>query len=214
MNRVRILVTAFLSATIGLLPLAAQSQPRPGTGYSELRNAQPVDAQGKVEVIEFFWYRCPHCYNLEPVLEAWVKKLPADVQFRRIPAVLSDTWALDAGIFYTFEAMGVLDKVHRAFFDAIHKERLIITNEAAMTEFFKKHGIERKKFDDTFKSFGVQAKIKRAAQLSAAYQLDGVPMLAVQGKYTVSADQGGSQTGMLSNTDYLIDMARKGLGKK
>ena len=214
MNRVRILVTAFLSASIGLLPLAAQSQPRPGTGYSELRNAQPVDAQGKVEVIEFFWYRCPHCYNLEPVLEAWVKKLPADVQFRRIPAVLSDTWALDAGIFYTFEAMGVLDKVHRAFFDAIHKERLIITNEAAMTEFFKKHGIERKKFDDTFKSFGVQAKIKRAAQLSAAYQLDGVPMLAVQGKYTVSADQGGSQTGMLSNTDYLIDMARKGLGKK
>jgi len=214
MNRVRILVTAFLSATIGFLPLAAQSQPRPGTGYSELRIAQPVDAQGKVEVIEFFWYRCPHCYNLEPVLEAWVKKLPADVQFRRIPAVLSDTWALDAGIFYTFEAMGVLDKVHRAFFDAIHKERLIITNEAAMTEFFKKHGIERKKFDDTFKSFGVQAKIKRAAQLSAAYQLDGVPMLAVQGKYTVSADQGGSQTGMLANTDYLVDMARKGLGKK
>jgi protein dithiol oxidoreductase (disulfide-forming) len=214
MNRVRILVTALLSTTIGFLPLAAQSQPAPGTGYSELRIAQPVDVQGKVEVIEFFWYRCPHCYNLEPVLEAWVKKLPADVQFRRIPAVLSDTWALDAGIFYTFEAMGVLDKVHRAFFDAIHKERLIITSEAAMTEFFKKHGIERKKFDETFKSFGVQAKIKRAAQLSAAYQLDGVPMLAVQGKYTVSADQGGSQTGMLANTDYLVDMARKGLGKK
>lgn len=214
MNRTSVLVTAILAATIAFLPPAALAQPRPGTGYTEIKAAQPVDAQGKVEVIEFFWYRCPHCYNLEPVLEPWVKKLPADVHFRRIPAVLSDSWAIDAGIFYTFEALGVLDTVHKPFFDAIHKDRLIITSEPAMTEFLKKHGIERKRFDETFKSFGVQAKVKRAAQLSAAYQLDGVPMLAVEGKYTVSADQGGSQTGMLSTTDYLIDMARKGLGKK
>jgi thiol:disulfide interchange protein DsbA len=169
---------------------------------------------GKVEVVEFFWYRCPHCYSLEPVLEAWVKKLPADVQFRRIPAVLSDNWAIDARIFYAFEAMGVLDKVHKAFFDAIHKDRLNIANEGAMNEWLKKNGIDRKKFDDAVKSFGVQAKVKRAAQLSAAYQLDGVPLLAVQGKYTVSAEQGGTQNGMLATTDHLIDVARKGLGKK
>jgi len=108
----------------------------------------------------------------------------------------------------------VLDKVHRSFFDAIHKERLIITSEPSVTEWLKKNGIERKKFDETYKSFGVQAKVKRAAQLSSAYQLEGVPMLAVQGKYTVSAEQGGSQAGMLATTDQLIEMVRKGAGKK
>ena len=214
MNRISALALSFLAAASVLLPAASQAQPSPGTGYTELKIAQSVDVPGKVEVVEFFWYRCRHCYNLEPVLEPWVKKLPADVHFRRIPAVLSDTWAVDAAIFYTFEAMGVLDKVHKPFFDAIHKDRLVITSEPAMTEWLKKHGIDRKKFDDTYKSMGVQTNVKRAALLSSAYQLEGVPMLAVQGKYTVSADQGGSQTGMIANTNYLIDMARKGLGKK
>ena len=214
MNRISALALAFLAAASVLLPAASHAQPSPGTGYTELKIPQSVDAPGKVEVVEFFWYRCPHCYNLEPVLEPWVKKLPADVHFRRIPAVLSDTWAVDAAIFYTFEALGVLDKVHKPFFDAIHKDRLVITSEPAMTEWLKKHGIDRKKFDDTYKSMGVQTNVKRAALLSSAYQLEGVPMLAVQGKYTVSADQGGSQTGMVANTNYLIDMTRKGLGKK
>ena len=214
MNRCNALAAALLAATLAFLPLAAHAQPKPGTDYSEIKAAQPVEAKGKVEVVEFFWYRCPHCYSLEPILEPWVKKLPADVQFRRIPAVLSDSWAIDAGFFYTFEALGVLDKVHKPFFDAIHKDRLVITSEPAVTEWLKKHGIERKKFDETYKSFGVQAKIKRAAQLSSAYQLEGVPLLAVNGKYTVSAEQGGSQAGMLSTTEQLIDLARKGLGSK
>ena len=214
MNRLSFLVAAFVAASAASVLPAAQAQPKSGADYSELKAVQPVEAKGKIEVVEFFWYRCPHCYSLEPMLEPWVKKLPPDVQFRRIPAVLSDSWAIDAGFFYTFEALGVLDKVHRAFFDAIHKDRLVITNETAVTEWLKKHGIDRKKFDETYKSFGVQAKIKRAGQLSAAYQLEGVPMLAVQGKYTVSAEQGGSQAGMLATTDYLVDMARKGAGKK
>ncbi|MBS0336548.1 MAG: thiol:disulfide interchange protein DsbA/DsbL [Proteobacteria bacterium] len=214
MNRIKILALAALTSAAAFLAPAALAQPKAGTDYSELKAPQAVEVPGKVEVVEFFWYRCPHCYSLEPVLEAWVKKLPADVQFRRIPAVLSDNWAVDARIFYAFEALGVLDKVHKAFFDAIHKDRLNIANEAAMNEWLKKNGIDRKKFDDAVKSFGVQAKVKRAAQLSANYQLDGVPMLAVQGKYTVSAEQGGTQNGMLATTDHLIDVARKGLGKK
>ena len=214
MNRLGFLVTVCLAAAAALFSPAAQAQPKSGTDYSELKAVQPVETKGKVEVVEFFWYRCPHCYSLEPKLEAWVKKLPADVQFVRIPAVLSDNWAIDAGFFYTFEALGVLDKVHRAFFDAIHKDRLVITSEPAVTEWLKNHGIDRKKFDETYKSFGVQAKVKRAAQLSSAYQLEGVPLLAVQGKYTVSAEQGGSQDGMLATTSSLIDTARKGAGKK
>jgi thiol:disulfide interchange protein DsbA len=213
MNRIANLALATLAAAFAFIAPVAQAQPKPGTDFSELKAPQAVEAKGKVEVIEFFWYRCPHCYNLEPVLEPWARKLPADVQFRRIPAVLSDNWAVDAGFFYAFEALGVLDKVHKPFFDAIHRDRLDIRNEAAMTEWLKKQGIERKKFDDAYKSFGVQTSIKRAAQLSAAYQLEGVPMLAVQGKYTVSAEQGGSQNGMLATTDQLIDLARKDLGK-
>jgi thiol:disulfide interchange protein DsbA len=213
MNRLSFLVAAFVAAAAAIVLPAAQAQPKPDADYSELKAVQPVETKGKIEVVEFFWYRCPHCYSLEPMLEPGVKKLPPDVQFRRIPAVLSDSWAIDAGFFYTFEALGVLDKVHRSFFDAIHKDRLVITSETAVTEWLKKNGIDRKKFDETYKSFGVQAKIKRAGQLSAAYKLEGVPMLAVQGKYTVSAEQGGSQAGMLATTDYLIDMMRKS-GKK
>ena len=214
MNRLTALAATLFAAAIALFPLAAQSQLKVGADYSVLKAVQPVEANGKIEVVEFFWYRCPHCYSLEPVLEPWSKKLPSDVQFRRIPAVLSDSWAVDAGIYYTFEALGVLDKVHKPFFEAIHKDRLDIRSEAAMTEWLEKHGIERKKFDETYKSFGVQTKVKRAAQLSAAYQLEGVPMLAVQGKYTISTDQGGSQTGMLANTEQLVGVVRKGLGKK
>jgi thiol:disulfide interchange protein DsbA len=214
MNRLTALAASLLTASFVLLAPAAQAQPRPGQDYSELKAVQPVEAKGKVEVVEFFWYRCPHCYNLEPVLEPWVRKLPADVQFRRVPAVLSDNWAVDAGYFYTFEALGVLEKLHKPFFDAIHKDKLDIRSETAMTEWLKKNGIERKKFDEVYKSFGVQAKVKRAAQLSAAYQLEGVPLLAVHGKYTVSAEQGGSQAGMLATTDQLVDLVRKNAGKK
>ena len=214
MNRTKIFVLAALTAAAAFLAPGVSAQPKAGADYTELKAAQPVEAKGKVEVLEFFWYRCPHCYSLEPVLEPWTKKLPADVQFRRIPAVLADNWATDARFFYAFEALGVLDKVHKAFFDAIHRDRLNLSSEAAITEWLKKNGIDRAKFDDAYKSFGVQAKVKRAAQLSAAYQLDGVPLLAVQGRYTISAEQGGSQNGMLATTDQMIDLARKGLGKK
>jgi protein dithiol oxidoreductase (disulfide-forming) len=215
MKRLTALLAALAAALLVLLPPAAHAQPKRGTDYSELKGVQPVEARaGKVEVVEFFWYRCPHCYSLDPVLENWVKKLPADVEFRRVPAVLSDNWAIDARIFYAFEALGVLEKVHKSFFDAIHKDRLNVASEPAMNEWLQKNGIDRKKFDDAVKSFGVQAKVKRAAQLSSSYQLDGVPLLAVQGKYTVSAEQGGSHGGMLSTADYLISTARKEAGKK
>ena len=121
-----------LVAAIALAPLASLGQPR--FNYSELKPPQPVESQGKIEVLEFFWYGCIHCYNLEPYIESWLKKLPPDVQFRRIPAIFNQRWALDAAIFYTFEAMGVLDKVHRPFFDAIHRDHLRTDNPAALNE--------------------------------------------------------------------------------
>jgi protein dithiol oxidoreductase (disulfide-forming) len=194
-------------AVLFALPLAAAGQQQ--FGYSEVNPPQPVDAKGKIEVVEFFWYGCPHCYNLEPHIEAWVKKLPPDVEFRRIPAVFNQRWAHDAAIYYTLESMGLLDKLHRPLFDAIHKDRLQTDNQAALSEWLQKHGVDPKKFIDTMKSFGVQSKTRRATQQTVAYKIDGTPAMAVNGRYTVSADQGRSQQGMLQAVDQVVAMVRK-----
>ena len=138
-------------------------------------------------------------------------KLPADAYFRRIPAVFNERWAHDAAIYYAFEVFGVLDKVHRPFFDAIHRDRLKTDNPQALAEWLAKNGLEPTKFDGTMKSFGVQSKVKRAAQLTAAYRIDGTPALAVHGRYTISADQGRSREGMLATAERLIGVVRKTL---
>jgi thiol:disulfide interchange protein DsbA len=202
-------VFSLLILALAAAPLIALAQPR--YQYTELKPTQPVETDGKkIEVVEFFWYGCPHCYNLEPVLESWLKKLPPDAQFRRIPAVFNERWAHDAAIFYTFEALGVLDRLHRPFFDAIHRDHLRTDSQPAMAEWLSKNGVEPKKFFETMKSFGVQSKTKRAIQLTTAYKIDGTPAMAVQGRYTVSAEQGGSREGMLDTVSYLVDLVRKG----
>jgi thiol:disulfide interchange protein DsbA len=207
----RTLLTAF-----ALSPLLARAQPAgEGSAYTTLKNELPVETQGKVEVAEFFWYGCIHCYNLEPAIEKWLPTLPADTQFRRIPAVFNERWAHDAAIYYAFEALGALDKLHRPFFDAIHKDRLKTDNPAALSEWLAKNALEPKKFDATMKSFGVQSKLKRAAQLTNASRIDGTPALMVQGRYTISAEQGKSREGMLATADALAGMVRKNLaGRK
>ncbi len=201
----RILLALLAASCLAADPALAQPQP----AYTELKPAQPVETQGKIEVIEFFWYGCPHCYNLEPFIETWLKKLPPDAQFRRVPAVFNERWGHDAAIFYAFEALGVLDKVHRPFFDAIHRDHLRTDSPAALNEWLEKNGIEPRKFNDTMKSFSVQSKLRRATQLTVSYRIDGTPAMAVHGRYTVSADQGRSQKGMLDTVDYLVDMLRK-----
>jgi thiol:disulfide interchange protein DsbA len=207
---------------LGSLPLlggfaltaSAQAQLRAGTDYSELRVALPVESPpGKIEVIEFFWYGCPHCYSLEPSIEAWVKKLQPDTVFRRVPAVFNERWARDAAIFYAFEAMGVADKLHRPLFDAIHREGLKTENPDALRQWLDRRGVDSKKFEEALKSFGVQSQVKRAQQLSVVYRIEGTPTMGVQGRYTVSSEQGKSREGVLANVDYLIGLARSG-GKK
>ncbi len=214
MNKLRrTLLSAFaLAATPVSLGLRAQS---PGNaGYSTLSTALQTDDPARVEVVEFFWYGCIHCFNFEPALDAWVPKLPPDAYFRRVPAIFNERWALDASIFYTFEALGVLGKLHRPLFDAIHKERLRTDNPAALGEWLGKNGLDPKKFDATMKSFGVQSKVKRAGQLTAGARIDGTPALMVQGRYTISAEQGGSLEGMLVNANRLIPLVRKTLPNK
>jgi thiol:disulfide interchange protein DsbA len=207
-----------LMLALGLAPLGALAQTRKyelGVDYSEISPTQPVETRGKIEVIEFFWYGCPHCYTLEPLLERWIAQLPADAQFRRVPAVLNPNWAGEAVVFYTFEALGVLGRLHRPFFDALHRDRLNPRDATAMNDWLQKNGVDANKYDAASKSFGVQSKVRRAAQLSAAYRIDGTPALAVHGRYTVSAEQGRTQNGMLAIVDYLIGVARKaGLAAK
>ncbi|MGH8766437.1 MAG: thiol:disulfide interchange protein DsbA/DsbL [Burkholderiales bacterium] len=212
MNKTRRSLLAAL-ATVALVPPVRAQQAGAKAEYSTLKDPFPTESPGKIEVAEFFWYGCIHCYNLEPALESWVAKLPPDVRFRRIPAVFNPRWGQDAAIFYSFEALGVVEKMHRPFFDAIHKDRLRTDNPAALDEWLANHGLDPKKFDAAIKSFGVQSKVKRAAQLTGASQIDGTPALAVQGRFTISAEQGRTHEGMLANADRLIAAIRKGTVK-
>jgi thiol:disulfide interchange protein DsbA len=191
-----------LIAAIALSPFASFAQPRPP--FTEIKPAIPTEADGKIEVAEFFWYGCIHCYNLEPALEAWTKKLPPDVAFRRIPAIFNERWAHDAAIFYTLESMGLLEKLHRPLFDAIHRDHLQTNNAAALSEWLTKNGVDAKKFNEALKSFGIQSKVRKAAQLTVASKVDGTPAIVVQGRYqVVPGDR------MLDNVSEAIEVARK-----
>jgi thiol:disulfide interchange protein DsbA len=173
--------------------------------YREIKPAQSTEPGPKVEVIEFFWYGCPHCFDLEPTLKKWLEHKPADVTFRRVPAIFRQSWVPGAQTFYTLESMGELDRMHSKVFDAIHVERQPFNDMAAITAWMGKNGVDAKKFEDTAKSFAVSGKVQRAQQMSAAYQLTGVPALVVDGKYIAL---GNSFDGMLAILDQLIDRAR------
>jgi len=199
MNRVR----RTLIAAIGLAPLGAlaqQGQP----AFFELNPPQQVESGDKIEVLEFFWYGCIHCYNVEPKIETWLKTLPRDVEFRRVPAVFNERWAHDAAIFYAFEAMGLLDKLHRPFFDAIHRDRLRTDRWPELSAWLEKQGVDANKFESTLKSFGVQSKMRRAARLTASYKIDGTPAMAVNGRYTVPSSES-----MLDTVNRLVGSIRK-----
>jgi len=192
----------------------AQAQPTAGVEYRELSAPQSADALGKIEIIEFFWYGCPHCYNFEPVIEPWVKKLPKDTQFRRVPAIFNDEWEQGARAYYALEAIGEGQRLHKPLFDAVHTgSRLKVANEAALTEWLGKQGVDAKKFAAAYRSFSVEGKVKRAKQLTQAYKLEGVPAMAVNGNYVVITDNIKSFEQMLAVSDYLIDQSRKQNGK-
>jgi thiol:disulfide interchange protein DsbA len=199
-----------LVAALALSPFVARAQE--GVAYTTLRRPLPVESEGKIEVAEFFWYGCIHCYRMEALLEAWVPKLKPDTRFRRIPATFEDPrFAYDAAIYYAFEALGVLDKLHKPLFDAIHLNKLRTTNKDPLYAWLAQQGVDTKKFEATLNSFGVQSRLKRAAQLTVASGIDGTPALAVHGRYTISAEQGPTLEGMLATADRLVASLRKSL---
>ena len=217
MNRRDFSLTA--AASFGLLPLAAtgvHAQARPpkaGTDYIVLGKRAPVDTPaGKVEVVEFFSYNCPHCAAFEPRLDSWVKKLPADVVFKRIPVpfVGNDTEAKQR-LYYTLEAMGKVDTFQMKLFQAIHQQRQPLVGDAAILAWAEKQpDLDGKKFADLFKSFSVAGKAKRATQLTSDYQVAGVPALGVAGRWYVDGDTAGSLDRALEVVSLLTAEARKG----
>jgi thiol:disulfide interchange protein DsbA len=188
----------------------AQGAPVEGTHYTRLTQPAPVSAPaGKVEVVEFFSYGCPHCATFEPTLEAWVKRLPPEVVFRRVPVAFSPSWEAYQKIYFTLEAMGQVEAVHRKVFIAIHQQKNRLDKEADIVAFMSANGVDGAKFAELFKSFTVQTKVKQAQQLSQAYRIEGVPTIGVQGRYLTSGSQAGSNERALAVTDHLIQVARK-----
>ncbi|WP_297528184.1 thiol:disulfide interchange protein DsbA/DsbL [Thiohalobacter sp.] len=180
-----------------------------GKDYLTIRPAQPTNDPARIEVVEMFWYGCPHCFQLEPLIEEWAAKLPDDVNFLRVPAVLSPRWELLAKAWYTAELLGVTDRIHKALFDEIHVKRKRINSEPALRSFFVQQGVKGEDFDNTFNSFGVAAKVNRARQLTRNYGIRGVPSMIVEGRYRTSATEAGSHERMLEVVDYLVEQARK-----
>lgn len=191
--------------------MAAGSASVSAEPYKMLNPPQPVDVKGKVEVIEFFWYGCPHCYKLEPELNAWLAKLPKDVEFRRIPAIWNPRMEAHARLFHSLEALGAADKLHGKVFDATQKENVETHEKEAAADWVAKQGIDKAKFTAAYSSFGIENQVRRDKQAMAQYKISGVPTFIVGGKYQTSeADTGGAQP-LFQTLDKLIDGERKAL---
>jgi thiol:disulfide interchange protein DsbA len=178
-------------------------------GYETLSPAQPTHNPDKIEIIEFFWYGCPHCYDFEPLLEKWVKALPKNVEFIRQPAVFSDLWGKHAKAYFTAEALGVVDKVHNDFFDALQTKKQHLETEDELAKFFVAHGVNENEFRTTYNSFLVDTKVRQAATTAGRYGITGVPAIIINGKYKTNGPLAGSHEKMLEVINQLIQKESK-----
>jgi len=203
-----------LAAALFTLAFGAAAQQAPAVPYERLQPAQPTDVPaGKIEVIEFFWYGCPHCYRLESTLNPWLKNKPADVVFKRIHAIPSEQCGLHAMIYYTLETMGLVDQLNDKVFDAIHKDRKNLLNAKILDQFLTENHVDPAKYHEVEKSFTVNSKVKRAAQQTAAYKVDGVPRIFVDGKLYTGPEFAGGEDKIMGAVDEMIAAERKaGMG--
>lgn len=184
-----------------------------GIEYKRVSPAVPTITKNKVEVVELFWFGCPHCYHFEPDLKKWMANKPDNVVVVQIPAVFNPTWALHARAYYTAQTLGLYDngshKFHDAFFHEFHEKKNRLLDKKSLRTFFARFGVSAEDFNNTFESFAVNTRVNRAASLSKRYQLDGVPSMIVNGKYRVDGPMAGGRQGMIKVMNYLIEKETK-----
>ena len=216
MFRRALIQSASALSVASALPVAAfaQQQARAyqeGQDYVALDKRVPGDtAAGRVEVIEFFWYNCPHCNAFEPQLEQWAAKLPKDVTLRRMPVAFRDEFVPQQRLFYALEAMGKVEELHKKVFYAIHVDKRKLDTQASIGEWIAAQGVDKKKFDDLYNSFAVQTKATRAAKLQNDYKVSGVPALGIAGRFYTDGALAQSMSRALQITDFLISEVKKG----
>lgn len=203
----RLFACALLAlASIGFA--AAQQTPlREKVDYIAI-SPQPVAAGNRIEVIEFFWYGCPHCYNLQPALDAWLKRKPADVDFKRIPAAFRDSWLPHARIYYTLETLGELERLHHAVFAALHQNKETLMTANATADWAARNGIQPTQWLTAYNSPEVTRKVDASKAQTQAYAVPGTPSLVVDGRYLTSSGMAESMPGVIQNLEGLIVLAR------
>ncbi|HXV09844.1 MAG TPA: thiol:disulfide interchange protein DsbA/DsbL [Burkholderiales bacterium] len=201
---------AFLAFTCVTAPAMAQEpiKSRQNLEY-RLISQQPVETGDLIEVIDFFWYGCPYCDQLQPGLEAWVKRKPGDVALRRIPAILNDSWKAHARIFYTLESLNEVERLHLQVYRGYHAEKLHMSKPDVMVEWAVRHGIDRQRWLDAYYSREVDEKVERAGALTRAYTVAGTPTLVVDGRYLTSGNLAASLQEMIATLEDLIRLARR-----
>ncbi len=205
---------AVLVAALGLavaVPASAQQPVRADIDYRVIK-PQPVAAADRIEVIDFFWYGCPHCNNLQPALERWISRKPADVVIRRIPAILRDSWAPHARIYYTLEALGEAERLHQRVYHGYHVEELHMSKPEVMSAWAVRNGIDRERWEQAYNSPEVQRRVEEAAKLTRAYQITGTPSLVVNGRYLTSGNMAESLNAIVAITEGLVQKVRSEAG--
>jgi len=203
-----IISAALVAASLFGMSAQAAEPIQAGKQYVELSSAVPVAQPGKIEVVELFWYGCPHCYAFEPTINPWVEKLPSDVNFIRIPAMFGGPWDAHGQLFITLDMMGVEHKVHAAVFDAIQKGGKRLTDKNDMADFVATQGVDKDEFLKTFDSFAVKGKIAQYKELAKKYEVTGVPTMIVNGKYRFDLGTSGGPEATLQVADQLIAKER------
>ncbi len=200
---------SFLVLLLFVFSTASAVDFRAGKDYEELNFPQPVDTGKKIEVREFFWYGCPGCYALEPVLNHWIKNRPSNVKFIHSPSVANPSWEFHARVHFSLEALGKAKKMRNFIFNAIHRDRKSLNTVESVTKLLAKHGIKRDEFLRAYNSFGVRLKLKRAGRSGMKYEIHGVPTIVVDGKYRTGPRKAGGNERMIEVVNFLIRKSAK-----
>lgn len=206
------ITTLFCASTYAQIGVLALPEPQAGKEYTILPTPVPTSEPNKIEVTEVFWYGCPHCYDLEPIINKWSKTLPDDIHFVRMPALFSKLWNIHGQLFITLDTLKVEDRLHSAVFESIRQRQNLLLTPEDMADFVAQHGVDREKFLETYNSFGVQARMEKDKKILNRYGITGVPAIIVNGKYRIDFnDDVAEPADLMRVTNYLVEKERAAL---